>query len=132
MKRAMKRIAAIAIVSLVAASANAEELKGQDALDLLGKTDILFSRIANAEFGTNEQKIVEVVVFQKGKVWLCDIWVEGGPIVAFAYYQLRLSETDSEFMIDIYKENIADLEGRSNYECSQVTPYIMKADGTFE
>ncbi|MCY4543203.1 MAG: hypothetical protein OXB95_12570 [Rhodobacteraceae bacterium] len=128
----MKRIAAIAIVSLVAASANAEELKGQIALDLLGKADILFSRIANADLGVSEQKIVEVVVLRKGIVWLCDIWVEGGPIVEYNYWQSRLTEQEDEDWIARYRKWLDDLEGRSNFECSQVTPYILKADGTFE
>ena len=114
--RKSRYLAIAALSALTAGSpANAQELKGQNAVDLLGEADIIFSRVATSKRYAliHNEKLIEVLAFHGGRIWICDLWVEEGGPVGYAEWQ---SESGKEVTV----------KGRSNAECSRFVPEIVE------
>ena len=101
----------IAVGLGIGTTANAEELLGKSATDLVAKADILFSRIALSSGG--REKLVEIVLHHRGNIWICELWVEGGPVAM------------AKILGDLGDEVPDQLKGRSNAECHEFIPSIV-------
>ena len=68
------KVVLMSTLTTFATMSQAQELEGQQAVDLITKSEIIFSRIATS--GSTRTKVVEIVLHRRNQIWICTLFVE--------------------------------------------------------
>ncbi|MCY4540991.1 MAG: hypothetical protein OXB95_01140 [Rhodobacteraceae bacterium] len=113
-------ILAACIAVLSAMSANAQEVVGLEAVKLMSKGEVIYSRTATRdEFGVME-RVMEILLEWRRDLWICVVWTEGGPPQAAQNMEKLVGE---QSYLNRYHSMFA---GRSNVECNIVVPMVVE------